>query len=226
MPTWDGPAVLKALKLEMGLNDANEYDDTTDLYPRASHAQVKLVERIATVFPNALYPAPFAMTRAGDGKTYSYGTDSSGNAIVSLGSVQIAPTLAAFSGDTFVGWQEGRDFYDEGDHIRIVSNRTYSGTLYVRAVLTPPDITAAVAPVVNPASARALIGVLGAWLFALEGNQNPQLAQAMKVKWDDRDTGFPALMLTLKSRFRGGGAGFDPGRWWFGSPDLGTGNSN
>lgn len=222
MPFWDGPAVLAAFKREAGLNDANEYDDTLDLYPACSRGQVKLFEYVAARYPNPLYPAPFTLTPSADRKTFSFGNDSAGNAILPIGAVQIATTPKAFSGDSFSGWEEGRDFYDEGDHIRLTSDRTYSGTLYARAVLTPPDITAVQPPVINPASARSWIAVFAAREFAGEGNQNPALVDAMQRKIDDRYTGIAGLMLTYRKRYQSGGAGFDPARWWLSAPDLGS----
>ena len=222
MPVWDGPALVTAFENEAGLEDAHELDVDTDIYPRLSQAQVKLVERIAGIYPDALYSAPFTLTPSVDRKTFSFGNDAQGNPNIGLGWVQIAPNQSAFSGDTFVGWVKDRDFLDEGDKIRIMSNRSWPGTLYCRAVLTPPDITALQPPVINPASARELIAVLAVQRWALEGNQNPRLAQAMASKWTDRDYGFPALMLEYKKRWQGGGAGWDPARWYFAAPDLGS----
>ena len=220
MPVWTSPDLLAAFKREVGLNDANEYDDTTDLYPRLARAQVQLIEAIASRYPNPLYSAPFALTPSADRTTFSFGTDAQGQPILPLGWVQISPNARAFIGDEFVGWVEGTDFLDEGTQIRVTANRTFTGTLYCRAVLTPPDIAAAVDPVIQPVSARALIAVLAARDFAGEGAAQPSLVAAMQAKWNDPLTGFPALMLTYRRRYRGGGALLEPRLWYRGSPDL------
>jgi hypothetical protein len=211
MPLWDGAQLVKQFKLEAGLQDASEMDDSVDICPMLSIAQVKVLNRISAIYPNALYSPPFQLIASADRTTFSFGTDSAGNPIVAKGWVQISPRATAFSGDSFAGWVEGQDFLDEGDKIRVVSNRTYSGTLYCRAVLTPPDITLLVPPVLNPPDARQLIVVQAVKDFAGQGEQNAKVAARMQAKWNED---FPALMLTMRKRFRGGGGMVDSARWY------------
>jgi hypothetical protein len=219
MAIGDSAWLRSAFLREAGLQDANEMDDTAELYPRLSVSQQEVQQAIASRYPECLYPAPFALTPSGDHKTFTFGTDTDGNAIVPLGWVQISPSKTAFTGDRFVGWEANVDFIDEGASIRIVSDRSYSGTLWCRAVLTPPDITSGVAPVLNPILARQLIAIYAARDYALEGNENARLANAMQAKIDRK---FPELMLALRRRYRGGGAMIDPARWYLSAPDLGT----
>lgn len=214
---WGSAFLLKDFKNKAGIQDASEYDDDDDLYPRLSTAQRKVISRIAAIFPNALYSAPTTMTRAVDGKTYTYGTDGNGNALVPAGNVQIATTLSAFSGDYFVGWVEGRDFYDEGDRIRVVSNRSGPATLYWRGVPTAPDITTLVAPILNPALVRELISRQAVIDWGEEGGLLPAVVTAQENGWK-RD--FPIVMLTYRKRFKGGGGLIEPARWYLYAPDL------
>lgn len=224
---WDAQYCVDRFLREAGVQDANELDTETDICPALSRAQSTVFQLIAQRYPKALYGPPTALIRSSDGKTFSFGTDQNGNPIVPLGYVQIAPTLRAFIGDRlFVGWQEDLDFLDEGDHIRIPGDRTYSGTLYSRFVPTPPAISVANAtdPILNPADARELIVIQGVKDWAGEGNQRPDIADRMEKKWADK---FPSYMLTYKKRYRNGGALYDPSRWYFANPDLGTaGNAN
>jgi hypothetical protein len=229
MADWDGPYCVTRFIKEAGLEDANELDADTDIYPALSRAQELFIARACQIVPDAFYTsAPFLLTPSADRKTFSFGNDPQGNPNVGMGWVQIAPNANAFSGnDTFVGWVKDRDFYDEGSQIRIGSNRSYSGNLYCRAVLTPPTITALQPPVIDPAIHRRLVVILAVQDWASEGNQFPSLAKTMQGKFDDRDTGFPAAMMTYKKRWRQGGAGWDPARWYFATPDLGSmGNAN
>jgi hypothetical protein len=219
MPAWDSAFLLADFKRKAGLQEAAEYDDDAELYPRLSIAQNNVVRSISSRFPNALYSSPFALTRATDGKTYSYGLDAQNNPILPMGTVQIAPSLSAFSGDSFVGWKEGLDFMDEGTHIRMMSNRSFGGTLYCRAVLTPPDISSSVNPILAPADARELISIQAVLDWADDGGLLPSVAGAQQRQWNRK---FPEWMLTYKKRFRGGGGLFDPARWYFAAPDLGT----
>jgi hypothetical protein len=219
VPAWNSADLLAAFKREAGLNDASEYNDDLDLYPRLSIAQCNVIRRVASIFPNCLYPAPFTLTRASDGKTYSFGTDAQSNPIVPMGWVQVATSLSAFSGDDFYGWREGRDFINEGERIRLPSNRSSSQALYCRAVLAPPDINSSVNPVLSPADGRELIAIQAVMDWAGEGDQQPSLVARMERKMSQK---FPILMLSLRRAYRGGGAGFDPARWYLASPDLGT----
>lgn len=219
---WDAAYCVDRFKKEAGLQDANELDDETDICPALSRAQSTVVQLIAQRYPKALYQAPTALIRASDGKTFSFGDDDNGNPIVPLGYVQIATTQSAFSGDaTFNGWREDRDFIDEGDHIRMPSNRTYSGTLYSRFVPTPPSISISTQtdPILNPADARELIVIQAVKEWAGEGNQRPDLVDRMEKKWADK---FPSWMLTYKKRYRNGGGLLNPARWYFQAPDLGS----
>lgn len=222
---WDAAYCADRFMKEAGLQDANELDDEADICGALSRAQSTVFQLIAQRYPKALYQAAKAMIRAADGKTFKFGEDGNGNTIVPLGYVQIATTLRAFTGErAFVGWVEDRDFLDEGDHIRIPGDRTWSGTLYARFVPTPPVIsfTNATEPILIPADARELIVIQAVMDWAGEGNQRPDLVDRMEKKWSNK---FPSWMLTFKKRYRSGGALLDPARWYFAAPDLGTSGS-
>jgi hypothetical protein len=216
---WGSPYLLADFKRKAGLQEANEYDDDDDLYPRLSVGARKIHARIASIFPNALYQAPAALTMASDRKTASYGSDGNGNVVVPMGNVQIARSLNAFSGDDFMGLVEGRDFYDEGDKVRCVGNRTFSGVLYGRWVPTAPDITSSVAPILNPAHAREFISRQAVIDWSEEGGLLPKVADVQRKAFDRE---FPHLMLLYKKRYKGGGGLIDPARWYLSAPDLGS----
>jgi hypothetical protein len=219
---WDAGYCVNRFKAEAGLQDANELDEEDDICPALSRGQSTVFQLIAQRYPKALYQAPKAMIPSADGTTFRYGDDQNGNAIVAMGYVQIAPRLSAFSGDrAFVGWREDIDFLDEGDRIRIPSGRSYAGPLYARFVPTPPviSIDTQTDPILKPADARELIVIQAVKEWAGEGNQRPDLVQGMKTKWADK---FPSWMLTFRTRFRNGGALYDPARWYFAAPDLGN----
>lgn len=227
MTTWDNADCLRRFKRAVGLADANEESDAVDLYPILSSAQAEVIREIGVRYPACLYSTqgPTALTAAADRKTFTFGTDVNGNAIMPLGWVQISPRLTAFSGDDAYLWREGVDFLDEGTRIRIPSARAYSGTLYGRWVPTPPDITAIVQPVLEPAEARDLIVNRAAKAWASEGNIRPDLVALMELEWGGPHNGrppakFATWMLTYRRRFRGGGALRDPALWYLYAPDL------
>jgi hypothetical protein len=230
MSTFDSADLVVRFKNEAGLAAANELNDITDICARLSTAQKDVIDMIAQRHPNPLYQVPVQLTSSDGGYTYGFGTDAQGNAVMPLGWVQIAPNKNGFSGKFFVGWVEGRDFLDEGTVIRMPSGRAYTGSVWARFVPTPPDIYVAgsdaagnvhtaVQPILNPASARTLIVIRSVQDWAGEGNINPALANRMQQKWTDK---FPALMLTYRTRYKGGGGLIDPSRWWLAAPDIGS----
>jgi len=100
-------------------------------------------------------------------------------------------------------WREGRDYLNEGTQIRIPNNGSYSGTLYWRGITPPADINAATQPSLFPEASRELIAIKAAYNFACEGNRNPELADRMYAKYQER---FPYWCLTWRTAFRNGGA--------------------
>lgn len=224
MPLWDSVWLVTRFTAEANLPAANELDTTNDLYPRLSMAQQAVIREAASIFPNPFYSqAPTQLTPSSDRKTFSFGLNPNNSAynVTPMGWVQIAPNQNAFSGDTFTGWIEGQDFLNEGDHIRLPSNRSWAGTLWGRWVPTPPDITASVQPILLPIEARCLIVWRTVEEWAEEGNQWPELAAVMAQKQAKH---FPRYMLAWRRAYRGGGALIDPSRWWFAASDLGTGS--
>lgn len=220
MPVWDSADCLRRLKRAVGLADANEEDDATDLYPILASAQAEVIREIAVRYPACLYyqQGPTALTPSADLKTFSFGDDANGNAILPMGWTQLSNRLTAFSGDDSYYWREGVDFLDEGTRIRIPGDRTYSGTIYGRWIPTPPDIAADTDPILEPAEARQLIVIKAQQAWASEGNIRPDLVADAERQWAKA---FPVWMLTWRRRFRGGGALRDPSKWYL-TPDLTT----
>jgi hypothetical protein len=223
MTDWDVDDLVLQFQNEAGIPtvSGSEISPSTDIVPRLSRAQNAVIAMIGARFPEALYQAPIALTPSSDHKTFSYGTDSAGNAVVPLGYVQVSPSLSSFSGERyFVGWVEGREFLDEGAQIRIPSNRSYTGTLYARFVPTAPAmVSGGQQPILNPAAARILIVRKAVKDYALEGAVNVPLGQLKDAQFKED---FRSWMTTYRTRFKGGGGLIDPARWWFGTSDLGT----
>ena len=225
MADWDSADTLRRFKDEAGLETASELDDTTETYPLIADGQEEAVRMIAARYPYALYQTPTALTRASDGKTYSFGTVN-GQAVMPMGWVQIAPRLSAFTGEFFSGWVEGVEFLDEGTLIRIPSNRSYSGTLYGRWVPRPARVTSAVGISLLPLEIGVPLSVNRAVAkWARQGNQRPDIVKVMDEQFGKPLGNYPPglfaeAMLTYKRRFRGGGALIDGSLWYLSSPDL------
>lgn len=220
LPVWTSADLLRRFKRMAGLPDVNEEDDGEDLYPILAEAEGEVVREIAIRYPHCLYSGqgPTLLTPSADRKTFTFGTDANGNAILPLGWVQISPRKTAFVGDPAYFWREGVDFLDEGTQIRLPGDRSYAGELWGRWIPTPPGISATVEPVLEPADARQLIVIRAVYNYAMEGYTRPDLITAMRTAWDAK---FPVWMLNYRRRFRGGGALRDPALWWLNNPDLG-----
>lgn len=219
MADWDSAYLLRRFKQAVGLQDASDLDDTTDLYPYLARGQERVFTLIgASGGAKALYqPDPTAMTPAGDGKTYTFGVDGAGNPIVPMGWVQIAPTKAAFQGDSFYGWIEGQHFIDEGYRIRIPGDRSSTKTLYWRGVPTPPAISASQQPILHPAPARELIVIQAKLEFGEDGALRDDLVASAGRDWS---RAFAPRMTVYRRRYQGGGALLDPARWYLNVPDF------
>lgn len=213
--------LLRRFKLEAGLADASELDDNNDLYPLLSDGQLQTTRELAARAPKPFYQAPVQMVTADGGFTFSFGAspvDPTKN-VLPMGWVQISPRQNAFSGDSFVGWKEGREFINEGTKIRIAGNRSWSGVLWTRFVATPPPITAAVDPILHPPEVNELTVYRAVELWAGQGNVRPDLIERMQDKWA---RAFPVWCLTFKKMHPGNGYAYDPARWWlWAGGDLG-----
>lgn len=223
MADWDGPFMVARFLAEAGIATANELSVVNDIYPRLSTAQRTVLRMSASRYTNPFYRAPTTLTRAADGKTYTFGADPADPTrnMVPMGWVQIAPYQNAFSGDYFTGWIEGRDFISEGDRIRMPSNRAFGGTLYGRWVDTPANISASVGPSILPIDVAELTVIKAVEDWAQEGDQAPDVTARMTAKFKAK---WPEYMLMWRRQYRGGGALLDPARWYFSVPDLGTGS--
>lgn len=215
---WGSADLLRRFKRAAGLAAANEEDDAVDLYPILSSAQNEVVRMIASRFTNAMYhlSKPVTLVPSADRTTFSFGEDAQGNPIVPMGWVQISPNIKAFANNSLF-WVDGLDFLDEGVQIRMPNGRAYTGTLYARFVPTPPDISPASPPVLQPADAREMIVQRALIAWAAEGHVRPDLVALAEARWP---RAFAEWMLMYRRRFRGGGGLLDPSRWYYGNPDL------
>lgn len=205
--------LLRRFKNEAGLADASEIDDTNDIYPLLSDGQLITNRELALRAAKAFYQAPVAMSSTDGGFTFYFGVSpvDATKKLLPLGWVQISPTLSSFTGDSFAGWQEGRDYVNEGVRIRIPGNRSYAGTLYARFVPTPPPITAAVDPILLPPEVNALTVYKAVELWAGQGDVKPSLVARMEAKWAKE---WPSWCSTFKRMHPGNGSSYDPARWY------------
>lgn len=199
MATWDSSWLLSVWKRKAGRPTTDEIADPT-IYQMLTEAQEAVITQIESIYPNALYQAPTALTTADGGATFTFGTDPNGYAVAPRGHVGIYSSLGSIPDNP---WMAGLDYLDEGTQIRLPNNRTFGGTLYGRWVPTPHDIDASHNPALFPPSSRMLIALRSVADWASESNRNPALSAAMEGEYQRE---FPRHMLAWRTRFRNGGA--------------------
>lgn len=203
MANWTSAYCLSAFNREAGRPTADSITDASK-YDRLTEAQDDLVDTIAAIAPQALYPkvgyAAMPTLSTTDNQVFTFGLDANGNPITPLGKTGIYPNLGCIPGSP---WREGFDYLNEGTQIRIPNDGTYAGTLYWRGITPPPSISATSQPVLQPVNARRLIVVKAVMRFASEYARNDALAARMSAEFDET---FPRWCLTLKTQFAQGGA--------------------
>jgi hypothetical protein len=168
-------------------------------YQWLADAQQSVVSRIAAIIPRVLYGAPALLTTADSGKTFTFGTDTNGDAITPMGKVGIYTSLESVPDSP---WVEGVDYLAEGVRIRIPGNQAYAGSLYWRGITPPVDLSASVEPVLQPPPARELIVLKAVQDFAESAEQDLTLAAAMHGRFT---LAFASWMLTYRTQYRSGG---------------------
>lgn len=175
-------------------------DAVTDAtkYGYLTLGQREVLREIGVRYPDALYATGGAVTlTTSDNAVYTFGTDTSGNAVAPLGYVGIYRSLNDIPDNPLV---EGIDYLDEGTQIRIPNNRTGPATLYARYIASPDDIDASHQPVLRPAEARILLVIKAVERFA-EDNRDYDLATLAQNRWARE---FPIHLLAMRTRFRRG----------------------
>lgn len=203
MSTFDSAYLLSMFNRKAARASADSISDASK-YQRLSESQNRIVAMLAAVAPYALYPhaaydsLPTLTTT--DNQVFTFGTDANGFAIYPMGKGGIYPDLGAIPNNP---WRPGIDYMLEGTQIRIPNNNTWSGTLYWYGVMNPPDISAAVEPVLFPEASRELIALDAVRQFAQEGVRNGPLADEMSAEFS---RAWAQWCLVWRTQFRSGGA--------------------
>lgn len=176
MATYDSADLLAKCRLFAKRPTTDATTPDADWYSFLTLAQQEAYHDISVRCPAALLGAPTALTAAGDNKTFTFGTDANGYAIVPWGHARIYPSLAAIPHDP---WVEGSDYVYEGTKIRMPSDTTWPSTLYGQWVTQPADISASTQPSLQPGPARILLVYKAVELWAAAGGIRPALEESM-----------------------------------------------
>lgn len=208
--TWDSPYLLSFYNRLTGRTGTDSITDASK-YQRLAEAQNEVVADIAAVCPHVLYPtaayASLPTLTTTDDQVYTFGTDSNGYPTFPMGSGGIFASLNDIPTSPLI---PGVDYMVEGTQIRALNNGTLPATLYWYGIGQPVDIDASHNPVLNPESARELIGIRAAYNFGTEGNRNTALSASMAARYGyplgNAPGRFAWWCQTWRTQFAKGGA--------------------
>ncbi len=148
-----------------------------DLYAFLTDAENAVKQDLAPRIPHVLNQQT-AMTTADGGLTYTFGTDSEGNAIYPLGQVEV---FAQAADVPYYPLRPYEDFIPEGDNIRMPNNapRTFpSGGPVARFIPLTLKIDGSTNPTLLPFQLRELVVIEAARRYAIAAKQGDLAAAA------------------------------------------------
>lgn len=157
MALWDSAYLLARCKYLARRPATDQAVTDTNWYELLTLAQPEVAADLFTRVPDLQYSAPVLMTSSDGGYTFGWGNDAGGDPIRPTGHAEIYPDLRSIPDYPLI---PGVDFLFEGAKIRIPNNRTrtFSSGPYSRFVARPDtEITALVAPTIQPKQARILL---------------------------------------------------------------------
>lgn len=211
--SWESARCLAKFNELSGRPVSNDPMTDAAKYQRLTDAQNEVIQDIAPRAPKSLVSKAVAASTptltTTDNKIFTFGTDANGDPLVPIGRVRIFPALTDIPDHP---WVENVDYLNEVTQIRIPNNRTYSGTLYWRGMAPVADITASVAPSLQPPPARVLICYKAVEVLGREATRDSDLADRMKALYDEA---FARWCLVWKTQMSSGdGRGIVSGLDW------------
>lgn len=198
-----------------------------DWYAFLTEAQDEWYNYLSAICPQALMGPPTVLTTPDGGITYYFGTDTDGNNIFPIGSVEIRTAPAGTLLMPAAEWSNSYGFVQEGDHIRWpnAQKRYYGTTGPIARFITPPGIIDAThEPTFKPLSARPLLVYRACAKWARRGglrDPQPFLDQEQEIWLGNPQAGINGVLGMLKQQFQMSGyEGIQDDvndiRWWAG----------
>lgn len=225
MAIWGSAELLEHFRDQFKRPATDSAWEADRVYRFLSRAQQQVYSDITAIFPRLLMSAPHLMETTDSGLTYqSTLDDADGNPIYPFGHAEVYASTGGYLsrelyGSTYGGYDG--DVVFEGNKVRIPQARTgnFPGPLYLRCVVPPVDITASVAPSLQPPFLRELILYRGLVLAANAGAQrDPKPYEDLYARaWAGAtgQGGYLALLGTQYSRQHDGAMrGVAWWRWW------------
>lgn len=225
MALWDSATLLQHFRDQFKRPSTDAAWPDATVYRFLSRAQQQVYADITAIFPRLLMGAPHAMETTDGGLTYhSTVTDSAGNPIYPFGHAEVYAESGGvltreLYGSTYGGYNG--DVVFEGNTVRIPQKKTetFSGTLYLRCVQMPEEISAAREPILQPPFLRELIVYRALVLAANAGGQRDPAPyeDLYRTAWMG-PTGAGGYLVLLATQYSKGHDGALAGvawwRWW------------
>jgi hypothetical protein len=229
MATWDKADLLARCKREAGLPAVTEFPADTDWYAWLTEAQHEWMRELAAHAPEYNYCAPTLLVSSDSNYTYKFPSPWSGETGV-YRSVYACEVYDRRDGALLrpTAYWGGADYVFEGDKIRMPrgQSRAFASGPYARYVAEPPDITAAIDPVLNPPAARILLVYRALIKWANRGGmRDPKAFQDMEDRayYGVPERGIVGILASLKvgDTFSGAQAYADEDTPWYRGMDTG-----
>lgn len=222
MAIMDSATLLQQFKDYLNRPSTDDAFPDAKIYRLLSQAQRQVYSDIAALFPRMLMGAPHAMETTDGGLTYhSTIDDADGTPIYPFGHAEVYVRVGGYDGQELYGASYGSGWGDvvfEGNRVRIPQAwaRTFPGTLYLRCVQMPVDISASSEPSLQPPFLRDLIVYRALVLAAKVGAERDERPweEMYQTAWKGADgrAGYLTLLDTQYSRSHD--AALEGVRWW------------
>lgn len=201
-------------------------------YMLLTEANAELIQQIATIAPEVLYPiaGPVLLTSADGGYSYTFGVDPDGNQITPIGRYEIRQYPTGRLWVAGAEWDQSADYVDEGWRIRFPGQiaRSWGNGPWARFVAPGGTVNATTQPAIEPPHINMVLVYKACAKWArIGGTRDPGPYEELEQKalWGDPTRGQHGIITELQTRGMTQGAEAIPaahGRWWTGLPTGGS----
>lgn len=223
MAIMDSATLLQQFKDYLNRPNTDDAFPPEKIYRLLSQAQRQVYSDITAVFPRMLMGAPHAMETTDGGLTYqSTLDDADGTPIYPFGHAEVYMRSTYDTRELFgstYGARDG-DVVFEGNKLRLPQARpgTFTGTLYLRCVQMPVDISASAQPSLQPPFLRDLIVYRALVLAAKVGAERDEKPweEMYQTAWSGNGAmGSVGYLGLLSTQYRASNDGALKGiAWW------------
>ena len=212
---WQSPDLLARVRTEIQQPSSTDFPQDADIYTLLGNAQNRVLTMLSITVPESQYGAPFLLTSADGGFTFTFGLDADGNAIFPFGEFELYRSLNAVADSPM---EPGTEFLTEGDRIRIPGNLPYAGPSsgpYCRMLTPGLLVDASHAPIIKPVQAlQALVYLTASDYFRIVGDTTGEQAYEQRFE-KELDVWMVAMRDQAEAMDAIAGVGGVDGQMWY-----------